>query len=94
MTAEGSGVCQRCSAAKCDFLSVGRRNIKTKDPWSRKITRVASGIDLPDTLLRASAEKIVDWGADGSTHCPGPMSAHYEDGVRDAVLIFSSTRSG
>ena len=92
MTAEGSGVCHRCSAAKGDFLSVGRRNIKTMDSRRRKITRVASGIDLPDILLRASAEKIVDWGADGSTHRPGPMSSHYEDGRTrcGAHLLFNA----
>ena len=71
MTAEGSLVCHRCSAAKGDFLSVGSRTIKTIDAWRKKITRVASGIDLPDILCGTSAQV-----------------------VRDAVLIFSSTRSG
>jgi len=94
MTAEGSGVCHRCSAAKGDFLSVGRRNIKTMDSRRRKITRVASGIDLPDILLRASAEKIVT-GARMDPHIAQDQCHRImKTVVRDAVLIFSSTRSG
>ena len=80
MTVEGSGVCNRCSAAKGDFLSVGSRIIKTMDAWSKKITRIASGIDLPDIFRGTSAQKFVDWGEDGSAHRLGPMSTHYEDG--------------
>jgi len=34
------------------------------DALRKKITRVASGIDLPDILSGTSAEKIVDWGED------------------------------
>jgi hypothetical protein len=92
MTAEGSCVCHRCSAAKGDFLSVGSRTIKTMDARRKKITRVASGIDLPDILRGTSAEKIVDWGEDGSAHRPGPMSTHYEDGRTrcGAHLLFNA----
>ena len=90
MTAEGSGVCHRCSAAKDDFLSVG--SIKTMDARRKKITRAASGIDLPDLLRGTSAQKIVDWGEDGSAHRPGPMSMHYEDGRTrcGAHLLFNA----
>jgi hypothetical protein len=62
------------------------------DAWRKKITRVASGIDLPDILRGTSAEKIVDWGEDGSSHRPGPMSTHYEDGHTrcGAHLLFNA----
>ena len=50
------------------------------DAWRRKISTVASGIDLPDLLRSATAENIVDWGEDCSTHRPGPMAEHYEAG--------------
>ena len=102
MTAEGSRVCYRCSAAKGNFLSVGTqllgsRTIKTMDAWCKKITRVASGIDLPDILRGTSAQKIVDWGEDGSAivqdQCQPIMRTVVRDAVA-AVLIFSSTRSG
>ena len=94
MTAEGSRVCHRCSAAKGDFLSVGSRTIKTMDALRKKIARVASGIDLPDIFRWTSAQKIVDWarGEDGSAHGPGPMVTHYEDGRTrcGAHLLFNA----
>ena len=58
----------------------------------RKISRVASAINLPDILRVATAEKIVDWGEDGSTHRPGPMAEHYESGRQrcGAHLVFNA----
>ena len=64
------------------------------DSRRKKITTVASGVDLPDILRGATAEKIVDWGEDGSTHRPGPMAEPMRVVASDAVLILSSTRSG
>ena len=89
--AEGSCQCHRCAAEKGRFLC-GRQNIKSTEARRRKITRVASGIDLPDIIRGASAEKIVDWGEDGSTHRPGPNSAHYEEARQrcGAHLVFNA----
>lgn len=92
MTAEGSRVCHRCSASQGEFLSEMRKSIKTMAARRTKITRVASGIDLPDIIRGATAEKIVDWGTDGSTHRPGPMAEHYEEGRKrsGAHLVFNA----
>jgi hypothetical protein len=92
MSAEGSRVCHRCSASQGGFLSEEIRSIKTMDARRRKISTVASGIDLPDLLRGATAEKIVDWGEDGSTHRPGPMAEHYEAGRQrcGAHLVFNA----
>jgi len=66
--------------------------VKSTNKRRAKITRVASGVDLPDIIQNASAEKIVDWGEDGSTHRPGPKAAHYAEGRQrcGAHLVFNA----
>ena len=77
---EGSHQCHRCTARKGDFSSVDfQGSVKTTVARRAAITRAASGVDLPECIRNASAEAVVDWGDDGSTHRPGPNSAHYED---------------
>ena len=94
MTAEGSRVCHRCSASHGGFLFDGRRSIKTMDSRRKKITTVASGVDLPDILRGATAEKIEK----GGRTAPNIAQDQWQNTMRvvasEAVLNLSSTRSG
>jgi len=77
---EGPCQCHRCSARKGEFSSADIQfNVKTTAARKAAITRAATGVDLPECFRNASSEPVVDWGDDGSTHRPGPNSAHYED---------------
>jgi len=77
---EGPYQCHRCSARKGEFSSADIQfNVKTTAARKAAITRAATGVDLPECFRNASSEPVVDWGDDGSTHRPGPNSAHYED---------------
>jgi hypothetical protein len=90
---EGQTQCHRCSARKGEFSSADIRfNVKTTAARQAAITRAATGVDLPESIRNASSEPVVDWGDDGSTHRPGPNSAHYEDGRTrcGAHLVFNA----
>ena len=94
-SAEGPLVCHRCTARLGSFLDVDvNQTIKTTEGRRRKITRAASGIDMRDHVDRpaSGADKVVDWGEDGSTHSPGPNSVHYETmrTVAGAHLVFNA----
>ena len=87
-------VCHRCTAKKGSFLDVANESMKTTDSRRARITRAASGIDMRDHVERpaSGANKVVDWGEDGSTHSPGPNSVHYETmrQVAGAHLVFNA----
>ena len=94
-SAEGPLVCHRCTARLGSFLDVDvNQTIKTTEGRRRKITRASSGIDMRDHVNRpaSGADKVVDWGEDGSTHSPGPNSVHYETmrTVAGAHLVFNA----
>lgn len=76
---EGPLVCHRCPARLGDFLSDARLGVKHTDSRRRAIEKAASGVDLPDCIRNASSEPVVEWANDGSSHRPGPNSAHYEE---------------
>ena len=79
MTCEGAKVCHRCPAKVGDFLSDVRFNIKSIKSKRTAIERAASGVDLPDCIRGATADKVVDWDEDGLEHRAGPNSVHYEN---------------
>jgi hypothetical protein len=89
---EGSMVCHRCPARLGDFLSNARLGVKNTDSRRRTIEKAASGVDLPDCIRHASSEPVVEWADDGSSHRPGPNSAHYEDARTrcGAHLVFNA----
>jgi len=86
-------VCHRCPARVGDFLSDVRLGVKTTESRRRAIEKAASGVDLPDCIRNASSQPVVEWDAsDGSSHRPGPNSAHYEDARTrcGAHLVFNA----
>ena len=84
-------MCHRCPARLGDFLSDARLGVKNTDSRRSAIERAASGVDLPYCFRNASSEPVVEWAEDGSSHRPGPNSAHYE---RNVVRNWFSMLSG
>ena len=63
----------------CRIMSMLNWNKSEKtaaETW-KAIEKPAYGIDIPEIFRNGSAEPVVEFGEDGSFHCPGPNSFHY-----------------